>query len=209
MLQVIINANPAPVIPLYDQQENEPSKWFAKFLLYRNMPANKRSLLGAYGIYQPQAEKGAKKQYKRVPGAWNRAFELYNWKARAEAYDKKLQAEAEERQRVLQELEAAEIARIMTTGYALKHERVKGLDAMARLIEQSWISEDKETGEKITVFQWLTPDKVKEYRGCLDDIAKELGDRVSKRELTGKDGGPIEIVTEWGGGAIPEADGEG
>lgn len=100
--------------------------------------------------------------------------------------DSLVQAELERLRTAAREAEEREIERIMTTGYAAVHERVKGLDAMARLLEKSWY--DPERSEKI-VFQWLTPDKVREWRGCLDDIARELGERVKqvKQENTNPD----------------------
>lgn len=185
--------------PIYEKQDNESSAWFAKYLIYRNEKPARRSLLGAYGKYQTQVQNSLEKHYKQPPGSWKQAFEKYDWKRRAEAYDAKLQAEQEERERVLREIEAAEIERIMTTGYAAVHERVKGLDEMARLIKKSWLNDEGEI-----VYQWLSPDKVREYRGCLDDIAKELGQRVKteKRELSGS----IEFKTEWGGGVLDTDD---
>lgn len=184
------------VKPIYERLDNEPSAWFSRFLVYRNM--QNRSLLGAYKLFQ--ARKGTEKHYKQVPGAWKEASEKYDWKFRAELYDDHIQAEIAERQRILFEAEQAEIERILTTDYAQKHKRIAGLARMAHIIENSFI-EDGEIN-----YKFLNPDKVREYRGCLDDIAKELGERVKKSEVTGKDGGPLEFVTDWGGGIIEEED---
>ena len=100
--------------------------------------------------------------------------------------DPLVQVELERLRTVAREAEEREIERIMTTGYAAVHERVKGLDATARLLEASW--HDPEQKDKI-VFQWLTPDKVREWRGCLEDIAAETGGRVKqiKQENTNPD----------------------
>lgn len=99
--------------------------------------------------------------------------------------DALVQTELERLRTAAREAEEREIERIMTTGYAAVHERVKGLDATARLIEKSWHDPD---GKEI-VYQWLTPDKVREWRGCLDDIAAETGGRVKqvKQENTNPD----------------------
>jgi hypothetical protein len=67
---------------------------------------------------------------------------------------------------------------------------------MAHAIEESM--KDPETGTYNP--KWMNPEKLREWRGCLDDIAKELGERVKKTELTGKGGGPLTIETFWGGG---------
>lgn len=94
--------------------------------------------------------------------------------------DPVIQEERKRRETVLAEAEQAEIQRILTSGYAAIHNRVQDLDRMARLIEESW--HDAEEPEKI-VWAWLTPDKLREWRGMLDDIAKELGQRVKKQEM--------------------------
>lgn len=175
--------------PIYNRLPEESSAWFAKYLLYRNMKPIERSVLGAYNIYQSQVTKGHNKPYKCVPGAWKDACEKYRWHERTEAYDTHLQAEQEVREAQLRDIEAAEIERIMTQGYATVHRRIEALSAMADLIKVSFMDED----DKKINFAWVTPDKIREFRGCMDDIAKELGQRVKKQEITGKDGGAIEV----------------
>lgn len=97
------------------------------------------------------------------------------------------QAELERRQTAIREAaeaaEKAEIERIMTTGYAAVHNRVQALDRMAQTIEKSW--QDPSNPEKI-VFQWMRADRIKEWRGCLEDIAAELSQRirVTKSDVT-------------------------
>lgn len=205
------------------RQEGESAKWYARFLIYRNMPATDRSLLAAVNewlilkkIEEIQARQlpveeatallrdieGQIRPYKNAPGAWRRTAEKWRWKERAEAHDAKLQTEREERECALRALEQAKIEEIMTTGYAAKHERVRALGDMARTIEKSFRKPDSDE----IVYQWLTPDKVREWRGCLEDIAKILGERDSKGKLSLKSDGPIEFETEWGGGMLPDED---
>lgn len=89
-----------------------------------------------------------------------------------------LQAERKRREEALAEAEQAEIQHIMTTGYAAIHNRVRALDQMARDLEKSYTSK---TGK---VYQLAdNPEKVREWRACLDDIAKELGQRKIKQEI--------------------------
>lgn len=190
---------------IWERQPNEPARWYARFLLYRGMGPD-RSLLGC--VHREEAQKDSKKRSRGVPGAWSDAFEQWNWKARAEAYDAHKQSEAEERQRTLDAIEQAERERILTTGYAIMEERIKGLDRMARLVEASFLEKDKDTGEDKINFAWVNPDKIREYRGCLDDIAKELGQRIKKSEITGKDGGPISYTTNWAGGVLDSEEGK-
>lgn len=179
----------------WDKMENEPSLWFKRFVLYRNLGAD-RTLLGAVH----KAEKSRKKQSAKTPGAWNDAYEQWQWKSRAKAYDAAIYAEQERNAAILRQLEQDEIERILTTDYAAKHERVKALARMAHTVEKSFIDEETQDVN----FKFMSPDKLREWRGMLDDIAKELGDRVKEARVTGKDGGPIEITTVWGGAVVED-----
>jgi transposase len=89
-----------------------------------------------------------------------------------------VQAERTRLEAELQAAEEAEIKRILTTGYAAVHERVKALDYQAREMEQPYTSE---TGK--TYHLRNSPEHMREWRGLLDDIAKETGGRVKKQEI--------------------------
>lgn len=90
----------------------------------------------------------------------------------------------------------------LTTGLAIKSERVKSLKALGRLMEKDlfggflWLDQVKGVGSgdiaEIVEYEEFNKGEVDAYRGVLDDIAKELGDRKQNIEHTGKDGGPIE-----------------
>jgi hypothetical protein len=192
---------------IYEKLAEEPAKWYARFLLYRGMEASSRSLLGAYRVYQEEARSGLKKPFFEgnvyLPGAWKEAATKYDWKFRAELYDMHQQAEEQRRLEALIELEQAEKERILSEGYALMYKRVAGLGRMAEAIEKSF--EDDQG--KIN-YAWLAArgaaDRLREYRGMLADIAAEIGDRVKKSEISGKNGGPVTFVTEWGGGRLTD-----
>ena len=68
------------------------------------------------------------------------------------------------------------------TGYAIWQNRVHGLDKLAQFIDPL-----------VAVRGLFSPTLVREYRGLLDDIAKEMGERVRGIALSGPDGGPIDI----------------
>ena len=77
--------------------ELEPAMWHSRFERYRTQ-GPERSLLGAYNAWL--AEKGGKRRTS-APGSWERAFDKWRWKARAEAWDeherqRRLKIEAEE-----------------------------------------------------------------------------------------------------------------
>jgi len=84
------------------------------------------------------------------------------------------------------EIEAARALRrggALNSGLALKEERVQRL---------------KDHADELEAVKWLPDDKgrlwnEKAWRETLDDIAKELGERKSGIELTGKNGGPLDI----------------
>jgi len=124
----------------------------------------------------------------------------YEWATRAEAYD----AEIEARKTI-------ERNHVLKNGLALEFERIKKLMTLADFLEQQ-ICEKNEAGSHINV--WLPDVKsirddekfervdivrfnsalFTQYRGVLEDIAAEMGDRKQKVEHTGEKGGPIRFV---------------
>jgi hypothetical protein len=90
----------------------------------------------------------------------------------------------------------------LKTGLALKAERVNKLAQLAGLMELDlfgdvlWVSDVKMIGsgayQERVEFDTFNAAEVQQYRGVLDDIAKEVGDRAQRNEVTGKDGGKIE-----------------
>jgi hypothetical protein len=160
-------------------------------------------MLGSVRLVET-AEKSKKKQSSKTPGSWNDAADKWQWLKRADAYDAHLLAEAQAKAERMKQLEEEEEAKLLSVGYARSARRIEQLSILYDDLKASY-HEPEPHSNKI-VYQWLTPDKVREMRGCLDDIAKELGERIKKTELAGKDGGPIEFVCEWGGGAIEDED---
>lgn len=72
--------------------------------------------------------------------------------------------------------ERAELDRILTCGYAVMERRVEALNKLAKHLEEPYVQ--PETGKTYELRN--SPDHVREWRGCLDDIAQELGQRVKK-----------------------------
>lgn len=101
--------------------------------------------------------------------------------------DSLLQSERTRREQELAEAEQAEIQRILTSGYAAVHNRVQALDQLARDLEKPYTSK---TGKVYRLAD--NPEKVREWRACLDDIAKELGQRVRRQEI--EHGGLVEVL---------------
>ena len=94
----------------------------------------------------------------------------------------------------------------LTEGLSLKAERVKKLKQLAALLERDlfggflWLDQVKGVGSgdiaTIVDYEEFNKAEVDSYRGVLDDIAKEVGDRKNINEVTGKDGVPL-ITVNW------------
>lgn len=140
----------------------------------------------------------------------------HGWQARLQAIADRAAQDAEA-------AEAEHRRAIMETGYALDHARVAKLKHLADMLAEEledpdlrWLKEKRSiivgqepvltTGEdgqermigRIPQYEtfWLQrPNRawVEQTRGLLDDIAKEVGGRIQKTELTGKGGGPVAV----------------
>jgi hypothetical protein len=91
----------------------------------------------------------------------------------------------------------------LTSGLAIKEVRVSRLKRLAELMEgdlfgdRLWTDEVKGIGSgpiaEIVEYEEFNRSEVDAYRGVLDDIAKELGHRATRTELSGADGGDLTI----------------
>lgn len=100
----------------------------------------------------------------------------------------------------------------LSSGLAIKENRVAALQRLAQLMGKDlfggflWTEETKGVGSGeaaiILDYDEFNTAEVAQFRGVLDDIAKEMGGRVQKAELTGKDGETIRINDEASDRAI-------
>ena len=112
----------------------------------------------------------------------------HGWAARAEVYDAGLE---------VSKTDAA--AEVLGLGLSLAHNRIRTLKRLAGKLEADlesrlWTKDYR----GVTKTQYkeiirLNASLLREFRGVLDDIAKETGGRVKGIEVTGADGGPIEL----------------
>jgi hypothetical protein len=82
----------------------------------------------------------------------------------------------------------------LTTGLALKENRVADLQKLAQLLKKDlfggflWTEETKGIGSgeaaEIIDYDVFNAGEIAAFRGVLDDIAKEMGGRVQKTDLT-------------------------
>lgn len=94
----------------------------------------------------------------------------------------------------------------LKTGLALKEERVKRLALLAAMMEEDlfggvlWTQDVKMIGagayQERVEFELFNASEVQQYRGVLDDIAKETNGRIQRSEITGADGGAMKHVLE-------------
>lgn len=92
----------------------------------------------------------------------------------------------------LKEIQEADDYDALTTGLALKEERVKRLQELAKLIEgdlfgdRLWLDRVKAAGFMRVDYEEFNATEVQQYRGVLDDIAKEMGQRKQQVEHSGQ-----------------------
>lgn len=89
----------------------------------------------------------------------------------------------------------------LTEGLAVKGERVRRLKQLAALMEKDlfggflWLDQIKGVGSGLLAtvvdYEEFNSAEVAAYRGVLDDIAKEVGHRAQRQELSGPDGSEL------------------
>lgn len=176
---------------------DEPPIWYARYTRFRLMwPTRKIALIfqqeeSEKTDHADPKEKNREKQ-RKVRGAptgnWYEMAAQWRWLPRAAAWDEHQAREIEK--------EIAEAkAKIFMNSYARVDRRVQDLTTLAEILyaeaidaDKRWLLDVKAIGTgpnaervDLTVF---SSDLVREFRATLDDIAKELGERVKKSETT-------------------------
>ncbi len=145
-----------------------------------------RSLAGLRRRYLEMPQNTAPTRSSTTLSKWSQA---YGWPQRAETYDAKLEEEKNARAR-----------EIMETGLAAAHERVLTLKHLAAFLESQlymqgpnneyknvWLKHVKQIGYGDTAervdLERFNAALIDQFRGVLDDLAKETGGRVRKGEL--------------------------
>lgn len=166
--------------------EGEPVKWYARFDRFRLMRPWKRSVNAVYE--EEETEKYGRVRTK-IAGKWYEMAKQWEWDGRAAEWDKHRITERDKQI-------AAEEAEVMKEQYALKHERIKHLNEVARLLKEEvedinkrWLDDVKAVGFEAHHLKQFNSELLKEYREYLSDIADEMGERVktTKQEHTGLD----------------------
>ncbi len=131
---------------------------------------------------------------------------LYRWST-THGWQSRLALIADQAAREAEEREATYRREIMGEGYALGHERVRSLKALAEKLYaeltaegedcRRWVRDVKQIGsgefaERVNIERFNAAE-VEQLRGLLDDIAKEKGERKQVQEISGPGGGPIQV----------------
>ena len=95
----------------------------------------------------------------------------------------------------------------LVEGFARKEHRVYKLSILASLLEKDlfggfiWTDQVKGIGSgdiaEVVDYEEFNGAEIIQYRGLLDDIAKEMGGRVQKSEITGNDGEELKVTIEY------------
>lgn len=168
----------------WEQMDKEPQRWFNLFNDFRLLGPN-RTLRKLYRNKREQRGMPDIPQNYGAPSNWAHYYRDWRWKERAEAWDE-----------VVREKQEDDTVDVLGSGLALAHNRIVKLVELADRIE----------GILLDPKAKISPYLVEQYRGILDDIAKEKGERSKEVRLTGTKGGPVVIETSWGrGGSASDA----
>jgi hypothetical protein len=167
----------------WEQLPGETNAWFNRFDRFRLL--TDRSVQAAFN--QWRLAKG-RKLSRSTPKSWRDASKRWNWYERGEAWDRHCLEQAS------MEIEKERI-RILQSGYALKHERIKVLNELAEMllgeikeVDKRWCPDVKSIGqgenaERVDIVRF-NGSLIEQARKSLEDIAAELGERINRQELT-------------------------
>jgi len=150
-----------------------------------------RSLRKLHRIYIGPTSRSPSTKHLRTLLEWSR---VHGWQERVS-----------QRELELAEAQFAAIKKgAKEAGYAFWPKRVEDLVALAELLleeineeDKRWLPDVKAIGmgkfaERVDLVRFNSP-LIEQFRRTLEDIASEMGERVKKVSLTGRDGGPIVI----------------
>jgi hypothetical protein len=167
----------------WDRIQEEPNLWYQRFESFRLLGPG-RSILAVFNQWRLAK---SRKVARNFPKSWRRAADLWRWRERAEAWDEHI------RKRAASEAESERL-RILSSGYALQHKRIEVLDELAKLLHEELNTDDKrwvpdvksigggENAERVDIVRFNAP-IIEQFRKTLDDLAAEMGERISKQEV--------------------------
>lgn len=164
----------------WDQLPGEPLDHWQIFTAYRMLGPN-RTLRNTYRVMQVKKGRPPNENITSAT-AYTTLAKLWKWEERASAWDRyNLALQEEARQEIFQK------------GLALDYERVRSLIEVADILKQQ-IEKDKYPNHYV----------VEQFRGALDDIAKEVGGRSKIATQTNTQVNVV-LETKWGRGGSASA----
>jgi hypothetical protein len=155
-----------------------------------------RTLTGLLDKYRDLPQNAAPTTSIDTLQNWSKRFD---WSSRAAEYDAGWEAR-----------KTAEREAVINYGLALEYERIRKLYRLAAFLEAQlyeqgedgvfhnvWMPDVKSIGsgefaERVDIERFNAP-LIEQYRKVLEDIAKEVGGRIEKKDIT-SDGKPIPII---------------
>lgn len=153
----------------WSQLPKENNLWYSRFLIFRDM-GPVRSILGAQRI---ECHRVNKEPPRWTARSWREKSVEFEWHKRAEAWDRHQREE------------------VFTEGYAYDLVRIKKLNGLLDKLERR-INEALDT---------MRPSKggfpdfmVNRWLEAMKAIAEETGGRVQRKEVSGPNGAPLEVL---------------
>lgn len=146
----------------------ENDMWYSRFLIYRDM-GPVRKIMGAYRI---ECRRLHKPDPKGTPRSWREKSKEYAWYKRAKAWDEHRRAE------------------VFSEGYAYDLTRIKKLNVIAQALENRIIKGFLNAKEP----KGISYELIDLYLKTVEALAKETGGRIQKKEVSGPNGTPLEVL---------------
>jgi hypothetical protein len=167
----------------WDRLDGEPGLWWQRFDRFRLL-GPERSILGLFNRWRLDKSRGVSTS---APKSWRDAAVQWRWRARAEAWDEHCRAQA------AAEAEAERL-KVLSSGYAQQHERVRKLGEVADLLlaelneyDRRWLKDVKGIGGEKNFreveIERFNAGILEEFRKYLEDIAAEMGERVQQHKV--------------------------
>lgn len=93
----------------------------------------------------------------------------------------------------------------LTKGFAVREKRIEALNNLATILltelteqKKLWLKNRKSIGSglfaEVITYRTFNESEVRQFRGLLDDLAKEMGERATNVNVGGQNYNPLEIV---------------
>ena len=123
----------------WDQQPREPSNWYHRFTIYRDL-GPERTFIEVYRIIKGDKASPTSKKTSALPEGWTRAIAKWEWRDRVKDWDDECYAEAEHKVRRTLErkyIDALDVASQVDLASLRKALELIGLPAVYKALEET------------------------------------------------------------------------